>query len=111
MELKFESNLGFREIARRWATEPDTLSEVEILTRLLTAYWREEFTGEGAPDPHDTLRALKFCGGFPAIFADDEDEPVDPLEFLANFPPDGYEGKGALIGPRTFCRVRQGIPS
>lgn len=91
MELKLEPHLGFREIARRWALEPDTLSEVEILTRLLSAYWREEFTGEGAPDPQATLQALNLCGGFPAIFADDEDEPVVPLEFLANLPPDGYE--------------------
>lgn len=91
MELNFESNLGFREIARRWAMEPDKLSEVEILTRLLSAFWREEFTGEGAPDPHDTLRALKLCGGFPATYADDEGPSVDPLEFLATLPPDGYE--------------------
>lgn len=91
MELKFEPNLGFREIARRWAIEPDILPEVEILTRLLSAFWREEFIGEDAPDPHDTLRALKFCGGFPTQYADDEGPSVDPLEFLANLPPDGYE--------------------
>lgn len=71
--------------------EPDTLSEVDILTRLLSAFWREEFRGEGALEPQDTLRALKISGGFPAIYAGDEDEFADPLEFLANLPPDGYE--------------------
>ena len=91
MNFKNGPRLGPRRIAEEWSREPGTQSNTEILTRLLSAFWRREFVGHDAPDPQVTLTVLKRMGAFPREYWDDENPPTDEFEFLASIPPDGYD--------------------
>ena len=92
-ELKIEhkDSLRFRQIAKEWSREPGTLPYSEILTVLLSAYWKGQFDGDDAPDRADTIAVLKYCGAMPYQYWDDENPPKDDYEFLANLPPNGYD--------------------
>ena len=91
MNFKNVPRLGPRRIAEEWSREPGTQSNTEILTRLLSAFWRREFVGHDAPDPQVTLTVLKRMVAFPREYWDDENPPTDEFEFLASIPPDGYD--------------------
>ena len=91
MQLKNVPRLGLRRIAEEWSWEPGTQSNTEILTRLLSAFWRREYVGHDAPDPQVTLTVLKRMGAFPREYWDEENPPTDEFEFLASIPPDGYD--------------------
>lgn len=105
MYLKNVPKLGMRRIAEEWSREPGTLSDTEILTRLLSAFWRGEFIGHGAPDPKVTLTVLRHMGAIPYQYWDDENPPTGDFEFLASLPPDGYDE----TAPECYCVVAWSI--
>ena len=109
MQLKNVPRLGLRRIAREWSREPGTLSNTEILTRLLNAFWRREFIGHDAHDPQITLTVLRQMGAIPYQYRDEENPPTDDFEFLANLPPDGYDETAPECYDKVAWSILDGI--
>ena len=109
LKLEHKSSLGFRQISEEWSREPGTLPSSEILTELLSAYWRGEFVGEDAPDRKATLVALRHNGAIPYQYWDDEKPPGDDYEFLAELPPDGYDETAAECYDEVAWSVLNGV--
>ena len=109
LKLEHKSSLGFRQISEEWSREPGTLPYSEILTELLSAYWRGEFVGEDAPDRKATLVALRHNGAIPYQYWDDEKPPGDDYEFLAGLPPDGYDETAAECYGEVAWAVLDGV--
>ena len=109
MNVKDVPRLDIRRIAKEWSREPGTLSNTEILTCLLSAFWRREFIGHDAPDPQVTLTVLKRMGAIPYQYRGEENPTTDDFEFLASLPPDGYDETAPECYDKVAWSILDGV--
>lgn len=80
MYVSDRSSLGLRRIAEEWSKVPGALTKLEILSNLLSAFWRGEFKGADTSDRKVTLNTLNLLGATAFEYLDDKDRPFNDFD-------------------------------